>query len=286
MALKQRVNSDVHLAIREEYKKCAMDPVYFFRKYSIIEHPTRGRIPFKFYPFQEDTFNQFQQHRFNIILKSRQMGISTLVAGYALYCMLFKESFKVLVIAVTQDVAKNLVSKIKVMHENLPVFLRGKIVDDNKLELSFTNGSSVKAVSSSPTAARSHGLSLLIIDEFAFVDRSEDVWAASQMTLSTGGDAILLSTPNGIGNQFHKLFTQAEEGKVVEGVPSFNPIRLPWHLHPERDQKWRDLQTELLGPRLAGQECDCIGGESEITVRDKITHEIKKVQIRDLFNEL
>jgi phage terminase large subunit-like protein len=93
------------------------------------------------------------------------MGISTLVAGYALYCMLFKESYKVLVIAVTQDVAKNIVSKVKVMHENLPVFLRGKIVDDNKLELSFTNGSSIKAVSSSPTAARSHGLSLLIIDE-------------------------------------------------------------------------------------------------------------------------
>ena len=185
------------------------------------------------------------------------MGISTLVAGYALYCMLFKESFKVLVIAVTQDVAKNLVSKIKVMHENLPVFLRGKVTDNNKLELSFTNGSSVKAVSSSPSAARSHGLSLLVIDEFAFVDRSEEVFAAAQMTLSTGGDAIILSTPNGVGNEFHRLFSRSEEGKTLEGLEQFNPIRLPWDLHPERDQKWRDLQDELLGPRLASQECDC-----------------------------
>ena len=91
----------------------------------------------------------------------------------------------------------------------------------------------------------------------AFVDRSEEVWAASQMTLSTGGDAIVLSTPNGLGNIFHKLFVSAEEGRHTDLPDRFNPIRLPWHLHPERDQKWRDLQTDLLGPRLAGQECDC-----------------------------
>ena len=185
------------------------------------------------------------------------MGISTLVAGYALYCMLFKESFKVLVIAVTQDVAKNIVTKVKVMHENLPVFLRGKVVDDNKLELSFTNGSAIKAVSSSPAAARSFGLSLLIIDEFAFVQQSEEVWAASQMTLSTGGDAIILSTPNGVGNQYHKLYMQAVEGKKGDSRETFNPISLPWHLHPDRDENWRNLQNDLLGPRLAGQECDC-----------------------------
>jgi hypothetical protein len=90
----------------------------------------------------------------------------------------------------------------------------------------------------------------------AFIDRSEEVWAASQMTLSTGGDAIVLSTPNGVGNVYHKLYTSATEGKQVEGLERFNPICLPWHLHPERDQKWRDLQDELLGPRLASQECD------------------------------
>lgn len=285
MPPKPRV-SDIQTAIREEYRKCALDPVYFFRRYSIIEHPTRGRIPFEFFPFQEDAFKQFQQFRYNIILKSRQMGISTLVAGYALYCMLFKESFKVLVVAVTQDVAKNIVTKVKVMHDNLPIFLRGKVVDDNKLELSFTNGSSIKAVSSSPSATRSHGLSLLIIDEFAFVDRSDEVWAAAQMTLSTGGNAIVLSTPNGMGNQFHKLYISAVEGKRPEGLEAFNPINLPWHLHPERDQKWRDLQTELLGPRLASQECDCIDGSCIVTVRNKITGKVKQTTLHDLYTEM
>jgi len=37
----------------------------------------------------------------------------------------------------------------------------------------------------------------------------------------------------------------------------FNSIKLLWNVHPEHDQKWRDQQDELLGPRLASQECDC-----------------------------
>ncbi len=36
------------------------------------------------------------------------------------------------------------------------------------------------------------------------------------------------------------------------------PIKLPWYVHPERDEAWRKKQDEYLGdPRLAAQECDC-----------------------------
>jgi hypothetical protein len=61
-----------------------------------------------------------------------------------------------------------------------------------------------------------------------------------------------LSTPNGVGNFFHKTWVEAAEGKN-----NFKTIRLPWHLHPERDQVWRDKQTELSGVKGAAQECDC-----------------------------
>ena len=95
------------------------------------------------------------------------MGISTLVAGYALHCMLFNSDFKVLVIATKQEVAKNLVEKVQLMYEFMPDFLKQgiSIVNNNKLGLSFSNGSSIKAVASSPDAARSEALSLLVIDE-------------------------------------------------------------------------------------------------------------------------
>lgn len=85
----------------------------------------------------------------------------------------------------------------------------------------------------------------------AFIDNIEETFAAAQMTLATGGQAFLISTPNGIGNFFHKTWIKAELGEN-----SFTPILLPWQVHPERDQAWRDKQDEDLGPRLAAQECD------------------------------
>ena len=54
------------------------------------------------------------------------------------------------------------------MHDGLPGWLKGNCVEDNKLSLRFSNGSQVKAVSSSGDAGRSEALSLLIIDEAAF----------------------------------------------------------------------------------------------------------------------
>ena len=94
--------------IREEYDKCASNPIYFFKKYCYIQHPKRGKILFDLYPFQEDVMGELNEHRFNVILKSRQLGISTLSAGYSLWLMLFHEDKNVLVIATKQEVAKKI----------------------------------------------------------------------------------------------------------------------------------------------------------------------------------
>jgi hypothetical protein len=212
----------------------------------------RGKIPFHLFPFQEKTLTQFAGNRFNIVLKSRQTGISTLSAGYALWKMIFNSDFNVLVIATKQDVAKNLVTKVRVMHELLPSWLKGGSMEDNKLSLRLTNGSQIKAIASSPDAGRSEALSLLIFDEAAFIDDIDEIWVAAQSTLSTGGSCIALSTPNGVGNWFHQTWLGAEESRNP-----FNTIRLHWTVHPERDQKWRDQQEELLGLKKAAQECDC-----------------------------
>jgi len=278
------MNPDLRAAIAVEFQKCSMDYVYATKKYLKIEHPLKGKIPFHLFPFQEKTLTELQKHRFNVVLKSRQMGISTLLAADSLLKMLFNENFKVLVIATTQDVARNLVHKVKVMHENLPVWMRGKIVDNNKLSISFKNGSSIKAVSSSAHSGRSEALSLLIIDEAAFVDRIDTIWGAALPTLSTGGSATLLSTPNGIGNLFHKIWEEAESGLVTEGLEPFNPIKLKWDLHPERNQAWRDQQTYALGERIASQEC--VSGDTLITIRNNETLEIETITIFELENRL
>lgn len=244
--------SNLKEIIKEEYKKCFLDPIYFIKKYCLIQHPTRGKIPFNLYSFQEKLINNFTEHSRNIILKNRQMGISTLSAAYALWLMLFHKDKFVIVIATKQDVAKNIITKVKVMHGNLPSWLKIKCTEDNKLGQTYINGSWIKAITtSSEDSGRSEGVSLLIIDEAAFIKGMDEMWGALQPTLSTGGDIIVLSTPNGYGNWFHKTFQYASEGKN-----GFNPITLHWTMHPERDQAWRDEQDIELGPRLAAQECD------------------------------
>jgi hypothetical protein len=249
--------------IKQEYIKCMTDPAHFMKKYCMIQHPTRGRIQFQLYPFQEKVLHQFQKNNYNIVLKSRQLGISTLVAGFSLWMMIFNRDKNILCIATKQDTAKNMVTKVRFMYDNLPSWLRGaeKPLENNKLLLKLTNGSQVKAVSAAGDAGRSEAVSLLLIDEAAFIDSIDEIFASAQQTLATGGGCIALSTPNGTGNWFHKTWAKAEIS-----ANSFVPIKLPWTVHPERSQPWRDQQDADLGLRLAAQECDCDFSTSGDTV--------------------
>ena len=246
------MSQNIKKIIAQEYIKCAKDPAYFMKKYCYIQHPTRGRILFNLYPFQSKVLHLFKDEQYIITLKSRQLGISTLASAYSLWLMLFHKDKNVLALATTQATARNLVTKTMFMYDQLPKWLRLPALEKNKLSLRLKNGSKITAKSSNADAARSEAVSLLLIDEAAFIDNIEETFTAAQQTLATGGQCMALSTPNGIGNWFHLTWEKAESGEN-----SFLPIRLPWTVHPERDEKWREQQDSDLGPRMAGQECDC-----------------------------
>lgn len=252
--------------MKRQYKKCAMDPLYFLSTYAFVQHPTRGKVKFELYPFQQTTILQFIRHSWNIIVKSRQLGISTVCAGYALWLMTFNRDKSILVIANKQDVAKNLIRKVRLMYTHLPTFLQQPLITDNKQSLFFANDSFIKAQSANPNAGVSQALSLLIIDEAAVLQESlfQQIFTAASPTLSTGGDCIILSTPRGVGGLFHQLWVQAQQGSS-----RFNPIKLPWSVHPQRDQKFRDAQTLEMGQKKARQEFDCDFSSSGDTVMTK-----------------
>ena len=256
------MSQDLREVIRQEYVKCASDPAHFMKKYCHIQHPQRGRIIFNLYPFQDKVLNLWKDNPYSIVLKSRQLGISTLSAGYSLWLMLFHKDKNVLCIATKQETAKNMVTKVKFMYENLPSWLKVHADENNKLTLRLNNGSQIKAVSAAGDAGRSEAVSLLLIDEAAFIDGIDTIWASAQQTLATGGGAIVLSTPYGTGNWFHQTWVKAEANQN-----DFLPIKLPWYVHPERNEAWRKRQDDLLGdPRLASQECDCDFSTSGDTV--------------------
>jgi len=236
-----------------EIVRCGKSSTYFINKYVKIQHPTRGLIMFDTFKFQDDCLDEFEEHRFNVILKSRQLGISTLAAAYALWLSLFYKDKAVLIIATKLAVAQNFIKKVKVMLQNLPSWLiMPQIRSDTKQTVEFSNGSSIKAIPTSDDAGRSEALTLLIVDEAAFIGNFDELWTGLYPTLSTGGRAIVLSTPNGVGGQYHKLYVEGESGSN-----EFNAIKLPWDVHPERDQTWFDNESKNMSRKQIAQELLC-----------------------------
>jgi len=248
--------------IVKEIMKCGKEPIYFLNNYARISHPMHGLIPFRTYDFQDQLISDFNDYRFNVILKARQLGISTITAGYVVWMMLFHRDKNILVMATKFNTAANLVRKVKGIMKNVPDWL--KIADieiDNRASFVLTNGSQIKATSTSGDAGRSEALSLLVIDEAAHVEGLSELWTGLYPTLSTGGRCIALSTPCGVGNWFHKTYIEAEQG-----ANNFYPTMLTWDVHPERDEVWFEKETRNMSARQIAQELECNFNTSGETV--------------------
>ena len=248
--------------IIKEIIACGKDPIYFLNNYARISHPLHGSIPFKTYDFQTQLLKDFNDYRFNVILKARQLGISTITAGYVVWMMLFHKDKNILVMATKFGTAANLVKKVKAIMKNLPDWLTiASIEIDNRTSFELTNGSQIKASSTSADAGRSEALSLLVLDEAAHIDGLDDLWTGLYPTLSTGGRCIALSTPNGVGNWFHKTYTESEQS-----ANDFYPTRLPWDIHPDRNLEWFEKETRNMSRRQIAQELECNFNTSGDTV--------------------
>ncbi len=268
--------------IFSEIIRCKTDPIYFIKTYLKILHPMKGIIPLDLFDFQEDCIIKFVKNRFVIVLKSRQIGLSTISSAYATWLAIFHNSKYILILANKGKVATNLTSMCRTYVKNLPEWLRPKILIDNRQSLEFANNSKIEATNTTPDAARSSALSLLIVDEAAQIKGIEDVWTSARPTLATGGASIVLSTPLGVGNWYHKMWMKAETGVSDDGFATFSPIRLPWWVHPDRDQAWRDRELADLGLMKFSQEYDCSFEKSGNTVIDFETINFyEKNQIRE-----
>lgn len=238
-----------------EYDRCSKSPEYFITKYVYIQMTNGGRGKFILYEFQKKLLHLLHTRDRLIILKSRQLGITTLSSAYALWLMVFRKDQSILALAPDQDKARGILDKIHFAYDELPNWLLtlagAQASEKAKLRITLDNGSKAVAASGASKSARGKTATFLVLDEVAFIDDAEELWGSAQQTLSTGGSAILLSTPNGASGLFYELYSKAEQG---EG--EFIPVKLKWDVHPDRDQAWRDRQETELGKRMASQECD------------------------------
>lgn len=271
MAKKLKLLKPLSSAEFDMLRRARVDP-FEFSKHVRIVHPMHGRVPFHLYKYQEAVLLAFLKNRFTILKKFRQAGITELIAMYCLWYAMYNDNKNVVIISIKDRVAKKVLRRIKYMYMNLPEFLKVPIAngrgDDigTATELEFVNGSLITSVPTTEEAGRSEAVSLLVIDEAAIVRWIHKIWASAFPTLSTGGKAIVNSTPYGVGNWYHKTWVQA-----LSGEGSFVPLNLKWQMHPERDMEWYKVMAEELGPRKTAQEVDgdfLTSGNSVFDLRD------------------
>lgn len=220
-----------------EYKKCMDDPVHFARKYCKVISLDEGLVNFNLYPYQEKMFNHFNDNRFSIVLACRQSGKSISSVAYLLWFALFHSEKTIAILANKGATAREMLSRVTLMLENLPFFLQPGTKALNKGSIEFSNNSKIVAAATSGSSIRGLSISLLFLDEFAFIENDATFYTSTYPVISSGKDTkiIITSTANGIGNVFHKIWEGA-----MQKTNNFAPFRVDWWDVPGRDDKWKE----------------------------------------------
>jgi hypothetical protein len=217
--------------ILQERIKCAKSPVYYFNNYGyVFDAIAKSVKKMKCFEYQEKCVDIFHKNQNSIILKSRQTGLSVITAGYVAWRLMFRYDEKILIIANDGAGAKRFLATVKQFVEHTPSWLQPEsIVTNNQTKLEFSNKSWVEAKASSPNAGRGESLTMLVLDETAFIKDAEAIWMAAGMALSaTKGKCIMISTPNGTGNLYHKTWVGTTNKKN-----DFIPLTVHWTQNPQ-----------------------------------------------------
>lgn len=251
-----------------EVAKCA-DPVtgpkYFMNNYFFIQHPVRGRIHYSAFEYQDRLIDTYHNYRFSVSLMPRQTGKTTSAAGYLLWRAMFIPDSTILVAAHKYTGAQEIMQRIRYGYESVPDHIRAGATSYNKGSIDFDNGSRIVAQTTTETTGRGMSISLLYSDEFAYVRPTiaREFWTSISPTLSTGGKAIITSTPNSDEDQFSIIWKEANKcidayGNPTElGTNGFRAFRSYWNEHPDRDEKWAAEEQSRIGEDRFRREHDC-----------------------------
>ena len=156
----------------EEYMKCANDPLYFISNYVKIVSLDKGLVPFEPYDFQEEMIESVHKNRFVIMKCPRQSGKSTTMVSYLLHYILFNQNMSVAILANKLSTARELLGRLKLAYEYLPMWLQQGVVEWNKGSIVLENGSKILASATSSSAVRGGSFNYIFLDEFAYVPQN------------------------------------------------------------------------------------------------------------------
>lgn len=266
-----------------EFQKCADrtdGPLYFMENFMQIQHPVLGSIPFKPFDYQKDLIHNYNSYRRSINMCGRQMGKTTVAAGYLLWYAMFVPDSTILIAAHKASGSNEIMQRVRYAYENVPDHIRAGAVEYNKGSLTFDNGSRVVATTTTENTGRGMSLSLVYLDEFAFVRPTiaREFWTSLSPTLATGGKCIVTSTPNADDDTFSTIWRGAtnifdeygNENPDGIGQNGFKGYLSTWDKHPDRDQAWADQERASIGDERFLREHECEFVIYEETLIDSI----------------
>jgi len=298
--------SDAERLVRE-FIHCKNDFIYFCSNYIKIELPG-GDITLNPYNKQKELVSYIHKNKFVIVLKSRQIGISTIIQAYIAWLTVFYDNVVVGVISKDAPEATDFARHVMSMIDKLPLWMRPKFKKRTERAFILNNGCKTYATPVAPNAPektlRGKAVTLLIIDEAAFIKYIDDAWTAivpalstSQMHAKKNGvpyGTIVLSTPNktvGVGKWFYEKYMNAVSN---DGI--FKDFTIYWKDIQElaNDSSWYQTQCQLFDndKRKIAQELELkflstsgtFFDEQTVTTLQEKTKDIIPIEKLKLFN--
>lgn len=181
-------------------------------------------------------------HYCNLVLKARQLGISTFICIYFLDQCLFGKNVSAGIIAHTMEDGQHLFNRIKFAYDNLPEDIRKIIKADNDTSqmLRFSNGSSIRV----GTSLRSSTMQYLHISEFGkicakYPDKAREIITGSLNTIGVGQYCFIESTAEGREGKFFDMCKEAQ--KMHDSKTVLTPMDFKFHFFPW----WREKSYRM-----------------------------------------
>lgn len=208
----------------QELKRCKADPVYFVITYGYHRHSRKGAMKWDTpYDYQIELWEALHNEENVVVNKSRQIGCSWAAVAFAVWLMIFHPDVLIIMLSKKERFAKELIKKAKFFFRKLPAFLKPKILTNTQTEFSvefkvIEDGevhvaeSSMLSLTTTTDSGRGFSAALVIMDEAAYLPNAEATWSAVLPTTVHGGQVLVVSTPNGVSNFFHRIVTQTMAG--------------------------------------------------------------------------
>ena len=264
-----------------ELAACQRDPLYFMERFMYIQHPLKGKMQFEAYVFQRELIQTYWQNRNTIAMIPRQSGKTTTAAGYLLWYAMYNDDVTVLIAANKFKAANEIMMRIKYAYEEMPDHIRAGVSEYNVTSIRFDNGSRIVATTTTPDSGRGMSISLLYLDEFAYVRPrvAVEFWTAMAPTLATGGKCIITSTPASDEDTFAELWfgsvnTIDDTGNEIPGgvgINGFKGFTAHYSDVPGRDDKWADIERAKIGAERFQREYECQFAGEESTLISSLT---------------